>query len=439
MRNLGFLTRGAIAALLLTAAGGTCGWAASAPLVTPSQTQNDRLALSLRHDPVVEAARRKVLADWGALPQAQLPDGKATLNAAVEEATYMALRSAVADPSRPQVLWTEAPAYAVGALHVPSGREGDSPDRIYRFAAMDPRYSYVIHGHRDARPSLDEFSFEACTPPAAVGKALFHLSSHDIDIAPDGSFTVTADATPANGRRNHLTLPPGTANVLIRDTLVDWSSQLPNDLTIERVGGPAAAPRSKAELAQETATEIGQIDALNLPFLQLVWKAPANQITPRVRPLAWGMPGSGLAFNRFSLKPGEALVVTLDPLGGKYLGFTVGDLWMRSVNYWSRTGSLNNHQAKPNPDGTITYVLAAKDPGVTNWLDTGGLRDGLMTVRWEGLPANADIAHAAKGAQVVPIAQLAAALPNVPRIGPGARQQILAQRKAAFAQRTAVE
>jgi hypothetical protein len=436
MRNTGFFTMGATAAVLLTS---VAAQAASAPLLTPPQTQNDTLALSLRHDPAVEAARKKILADWSALPAAQTPDGKATLNAAIDEAVYAALRSAAADPANPQVLWTEAPAYTIGKLHVPSGRQGDSPDRIYRFAAMDPRYSYVIHGHRDARPSLDEFSFEACTPPAAFGKALFHLSSNDIDVAPDGSFTVTADATPANGKRNHLYLPPGTANVLIRDTVIDWATQLPNDLTIDRVGGPATPPPSTAAIVQEAARDIADIDELNLPFLNLAWKSTPNQITPRVRPLAWGMPGSGLGLGRFSLKPNQALVVTLDPLGGKYLGFTVGDLWMRSVNYWSRTGSLNNHQAKPNPDGTITYVLAAKDPGVYNWLDTGGLRDGMMTIRWEGLPPNADIPHAAKSVKVVPIAQLAASLPGAPHVGPKERRQILAQRQAGFVQRTEVE
>jgi len=46
---------------------------------------------------------------------------------------------AVADPSRPQVIWSEAPGYTLSKLNVPSSRQGDSPDRIYRVAALDPR------------------------------------------------------------------------------------------------------------------------------------------------------------------------------------------------------------------------------------------------------------------------------------------------------------
>jgi hypothetical protein len=429
----GWLT---VAACLYSA--GSLAWAqsASAPLLTPSQYQNDSLALSLRDDPAMIAAREAMLARWGASPLNDTPDGKATLAEAVDEAVFLALRSAAADPSRPQVLWTEAPAYEIGDLHIPAGRLGDSPDRIYRFAACDPQYRYIIHGQRNARPSLGEFSFEATKPPAAFGAALSHLSSDEIDVAADGSFTVTADATPVNGRRNHLYLPPGTTHVLIRDTLLDWGAQLPNDLKIERVGGEPRAPRDHAALAREAAAEIGDLAEIQAPFLQMVSQTPPDEITPRIRPLAWGMPGSGIALNRFSLKKGEALVVTLDPLGGKYLGFVVGDPWQRSVAYWNRTGSLNNRQARPNPDGTITYVLAAEDPGVYNWLDTNGLRDGVVTLRWEGMPPTADIHSAVKSVKVTRIADLATAIPDARRVATDERRQILAQRQADFARRT---
>ncbi len=84
-------------------------------------------------------------------------------------------------------------------------------------------------------------------------------------------------------------------------------------------------------------------------------------------------------------------------------------------------------------------MLAVKDLGVANWPDTGGLPDGMITIRWEGLPPNVDIPHAAKGVTVVPIAQLAASLPGAPHIGAKERREILPQLQAGFAQRTEVE
>lgn len=412
--------------------------AASPPLLTSAQYEDDEVAQSLRHDPAIEAARQHLLATWGALPQAQSSEGQALLVSAVDESVYLALRTAAADPSRPQVFWFETPPYSFGKLQVPGTRNGDSPDRIYRFAALDPQHSYIIHGRRNALPSLGEFSFEP-SGPGVLDLTLLHLSSKDIDIAADGSFTVTADATPANGRRNHLYLPPTTAGLVIRDTLVDWGSQLPNQLTIERVGGPDTAPLSHDELVQKTAKAVIAIGDANVPFLKTGGAGPVNQIIPTVRKLADGMPGNLAGFSRFSVKEGEALVVTLDPLGSEYLGFVVGDPWLRSVNYWSQTGSLNNHQAKPNADGTITYVISPTDPGVYNWLDTDGLHDGVLVLRWEQRRSDADIHQAVRSVRVVPIADLPTALPDAPRITPDERKQLLAKRQAEFALRIAAQ
>jgi hypothetical protein len=425
-----------LAALL--AAVVTTGDAVKASLLTPAQQSTDRAVLALREEPVVKAARDDLERRWQALRPASTPDGRAQLSAAVDEAVIIALRSASADPASPQVIWSEAPPYTSAGRSVPGGRSGDSPDRIYRFAALSPQYSYVIHGRRNAAPSLPEFSFEALEAPAIFGKALSHLSSEDIDIAADGSFTVTVDATPANGRRNHLYLPPQSTNILIRDTVTDWGAQHPNDVRIERVDGANARPRSKAEIIEEARRAIIAVGEINTPFLQLIWDAPANALKPRLRPLAWGLPGSGIALGRFSVKPDEAAVITLDALGGQYLGFVLGDPWMRSVNYWDHTGSLNNVQAKPNADGSYTFVISAKDPGVFNWLNPGGLQDGAMAVRWEGLPADAPIENGFRGARVVKLTDLASALPDgIARATPEDRAQQLAARKAGFQLRIA--
>ena len=242
----------------------------------------------------------------------------------------------------------------------------------------------MIHGKRNATPSLPQFSFEA--QKGGIWTTAV-LSSENIDLAPDGSFTVTADSEKAEGKRNHLYLPPETSNLLIRDTLADWSSQLPNDLQIERIDDTPSTPRDRAEIVKQATKFIAKLDEAYVQFLELPWKLPVNQLKPALRPLAYGLPGSGAAIGRFSIKSNEALVVTLDTVGAKYLGFVLGDPWQRSLNYWDHFASLNNFQAKANDDGTITYVISIKDPGVNNWLDTEGLHNGIITLRWGGIPA----------------------------------------------------
>jgi hypothetical protein len=39
-------------------------------------------------------------------------------------------------------------------------------------------------------------------------------------------------------------------------------------------------------------------------------------------------------------------------------------------------------QSEVDPDGVIRLVVAHEDPGVPNWLDTGGHREGFLTPRW---------------------------------------------------------
>lgn len=53
-----------------------------------------------------------------------------------------------------------------------------------------------------------------------------------------------------------------------------------------------------------------------------------------------------------------------------------------AYDYIRRTSSLNGHQAKPNPDGTISLAIAQRDPGFLNWLDPSGQAGGIMTLRW---------------------------------------------------------
>ncbi|MFP3408236.1 hypothetical protein SB757_26870, partial [Pseudomonas sp. SIMBA_065] len=40
------------------------------------------------------------------------------------------------------------------------------------------------------------------------------------------------------------------------------------------------------------------------------------------------------------------------------------------------------HQAHVNGDGKFRAVLSVEDPGVANWLDTGGNLKGMLIGRW---------------------------------------------------------
>ena len=345
-RNVLGLTVSAIVMGTLSA-----GANASPPLLTPDQLQAQSEAIALGNEAAVQDARQAAIKRYQTAPPSQLADGKQTLSAAVDETVYGALLALTNDPATPKVIWSQALPYTIGSYHIAGGRYGgDDPDRIYRAIAVDPAYQYEIHGRRRPQASLD-FSFEAISGPALWGKAKIALQAKDIDIAADGTFVVTADATPANDRRNHLQLPPGTANILVRDTLDNWSGELPNELTVQRLDHSAAQSGSHDSLVKRATVEVQNSVDESLKFIAGVWKNPPNHLFPVVRGLSDGVKGGVVAVNRFRIKPDEALLITIDSLGAKYIGIEVTDPWMRSADYAHRSTSLNDTQAEAGADG----------------------------------------------------------------------------------------
>jgi hypothetical protein len=100
---------------------------------------------------------------------------------------------------------------------------------------------------------------------------------------------------------------------------------------------------------------------------------------------------------------------------------------------------LNNRQAIPNPDGTITVVVSGWDPSVANWVDTAGLEEGILMLRWQVLADKTNsAAEPAVHSIVVQRKDLAAALPpTMVSYTAAQRKAQLDRRRAGFARRSA--
>jgi hypothetical protein len=87
---------------------------------------------------------------------------------------------------------------------------------------------------------------------------------------------------------------------------------------------------------------------------------------------------------RWVLGDDEALVVTVTPPEEEFLywGLTIANPWMESYDYRYTTTALNNRRAVRSADGRWCMAIAPRDPGIANWLDTGGRTEGYMLVRW---------------------------------------------------------
>ena len=99
--------------------------------------------------------------------------------------------------------------------------------------------------------------------------------------------------------------------------------------------------------------------------------------------LAKGFHQARYAFCFFELAADEALYIESSVPEARYWGLQLAtNSWFEQVDPIHRISSINQKQAHVDADGRIRLVIAHDDPGVPNWLDTGGHHDGLCTFRW---------------------------------------------------------
>jgi hypothetical protein len=424
--------------------GASLAFAAAEPpaaLQTADQIDIERQAVKVFNSPAVRKARSEATKLFEGDPVAGTPDGRASLREAVDEMVFASVYDAVdSDSAHPRILWIATPPHHWFDSEVPGARLAiDNPDNVYREVILDGAGSYEIRGRHSA-PGPVQLSFQLYRDISdhnlsKLDSPLDGLLDRDIQLAADGSYTIVIDELPANGRRNHIRITPEAKSLLIRNTFSDWSTQNPDALQIRRLDNPAAAPVDEAQLVARAVERIKLSVPFWLKFNQTsVYNQPAN-VLPKLLPRGggWGFVDIG----HFQLGDDEALIVTVDTLGARYTGFQLTDPWGVSRDYIHHTGSLNITQATPNADGTYSYVIAARDPGVANWLDTGGLHAGQFAVRWQALgntPSSTDTA--VREVRLVKLSALAQALPvDVPRVTPAQRRQQLDARAAAFARR----
>ncbi len=107
----------------------------------------------------------------------------------------------------------------------------------------------------------------------------------------------------------------------------------------------------------------------------------------------------------FELAEDEALVIEVERIPEcRAWNLQTDNYWMESLDYRYHRIHLNKHTAKYRADGGVTMVLAHRDPGVDNWLDTAGhrARHAVLSLdRREGVRASDDARGEVRGPEGV--------------------------------------
>lgn len=410
-------------------------------LDTDTQRMADEQAMRILASAPVLAAREEAVHHYRADPNAGIGNQDELIERSIAEQFFHATLMAVAEALPPAFVLTIAPPHDLGGVVVPGSRWGhDNPDNCHRLAVIDADCRYEIHGRLGRAPSTDfSISIMAGQPGEnMLGGSTAVITRDRLDIDGEGRFVITLDGEETAGRRNHLCIRGGRV-VFVRDALADWASEMPAELELRPVGRHPARTFDFDAAAARAAQLGSTLVRFVLQTLQhgIIGRVPVNTMSP-----PWsagdngGLVGQSSSMGHYRLGSDEALLITVDPQGAKYVGMQVCDLWMISCEARGGSGSLNHRQAEQDADGRYRYVISACDPGVPNWLDAEGRSCGTILLRWQGLDAATLPGEASRIVQRIPLDRLREHLPAGTRtVSPAERTEANTRRLAAWRRR----
>jgi hypothetical protein len=311
---------------------------------------------------------------------------------------------------------------------------GPNADNHYQRAKLDPRGTYRISGNVRG---LREIIVSTPEGDMQLGKLRVFEERNlaQLEVAADGQLEVILSPQPHSG--NWIPLHPEADHVCIRQYMSDWDHDPVAPLRIERVGNeglapPPLEPAFVADALDRAATWVERsVVYWNQWMARTRGALPDNVLgKPRSQPGGAGdvMYGGGW----WNLGEDEALLIECEPPDARYWSIQLYSTpWFESLDFANRVNSLTGHQLRIDDDGRFRVVIAHRDPGVQNWLDTEGRREGLVTYRWVFSRTKP-----APVSRVVKLAELRAQLPaSAPDFGAADRRSQIARRQAAVARR----
>jgi hypothetical protein len=276
----------------------------------------------------------------------------------------------------------------VSLYNMPFNLMAPEPSYMYTWTPINAAGVYRIRGFRNTARFV-ELSFLAGFYANGTDKGT--VASLDLDslkLAPDTSFElILSKERPKGYTGNWFELPPTATNILVRSAAYDWVRERDAILSIERLDVPATPPRMSAEETSARLSALprwvkGAIRGYER-FTSLEAQQMRNKLTVHAYQSMGGVLGQVYLEGIYDIADDEALILETEiPQSCRYWGFLLTDDQFGTIDWMNRQSSLNGFQAKLDRDGKFRAVISVRDPGVPNWLDTGGYRYGIIQGRW---------------------------------------------------------
>ncbi len=189
-----------------------------------------------------------------------------------------------------------------------------------------------------------------------------------------------------------IAIPKDASGIVVRQYLADRSVEVAAELAIEPLDPPPppAAPDDALLGEQLTgmAWTIAKLTTLHRSIRPELLDMPNRLITAQADELgsADTTPDNLYMMGTFRLDDDEALLIEIEPPDSRYWSVSLENIWHECIEPRRRQSHLTNATVVAGADGRVQMVAAATDPGLGNWLDTGGRRRGFVTIRWLDKP-----------------------------------------------------
>lgn len=263
----------------------------------------------------------------------------------------------------------------------------DNPDNHYLSARISGAYRYRIWGKRGTAFYLG-FATQLADYTKDEPQVSGSLEADDVKTGPDGMFEIIVSVDRPEGDVSWLPMSSSSRIVLVRQTFLDKRSESPAELHIERLGGEALPGPFSAQMLDEGLGQAGLFvtgSALFFAKWSRDWKKHVNTLPrhpPEISTAAGGDPNIAYYHSYWELAEDECLELTFTPPACQYWNFQLNNYWIESLDYRYFSITLNKHSAEYRPDGSVRLLIAHRDPGLGNWIDTAHHRMGTMSLRW---------------------------------------------------------
>lgn len=314
-------------------------------------------------------------------------------------------------------------------------RAAPNPDTVYAYAPVEPAGVYRISG-RKGTETIAAITLRkggahlGVRSGARVGEIDFDAVAAD----ESGQFSFLLSRTrPPDHSGPWFELHP-EANCLMLRRVTKDASQSDGVCGIERLDRPRAAVALRDEEIAARIVNVARYTASHNEFV-LGYMSRLRQLGADKgfvlddQSSAGGLIQQSHYFHRYSIEPDEALLIeTRLPNVVKYWSIQAITPFASTIDYVLHQSALNDAQARVDSDGRMRIVLSLEDPGVPNWLDPAGWRQGGVQWRWNEMDVAPD-----PTVTKLKLRDLRRSLPaDTPQLSPQARREALALRASYY-------